>query len=673
VSAGGDFVCASAATAECWGYNYYGELGDGTTTNSSTPQPVSSLNPLTATTTYAYSTGQLTSTTDANGKTTSYLYGYTSQVVCETYPVSTTTSCGTLSSPATGSPTNTIVNYAYDTASRLHSVKDWLGNATTYAYTTAQAPYTPTTVTYPVTGGLTATYGFDNDGAVTSLSAGSSISDSWTRNSDEQVSVSTINGSTSASTTYNGSHQITGAANLATSTSNDTYTLAANGEITKDVPPSGPTYSYGYNLGAELCTTTAGSSATACGTNPSTGTSYQYTANGQRSSASPYTSGTPGTTTNYGWNSLGELCNTSTIAVTCGVTPANGSNYTYSGDGLRVASSNSTTSGPPTDMLTTTSTTDSTWDLVMGGSIPLNINDATTSSSTPGTTSNTSYIYGDLLFGGTAPVEQISGSNASFLVTNQLGVQGVVSSSGTVQEKAIYSVYGSQTIQSGSKVTPFGFQGSYTDSTGLIYLINRYYDPATDQFISVDPAVALTDQPYVFTNDNPLNATDPLGLKGWYCMNGTSHYFEGNKYGAMGTGKCVIPSASPTPVVKSSSPSRSTAKSGSSTGRVLQTISNVSGTIGLASDAATLADTSTVVLIPADAATVTVTVVTDGVSTATGCAAGFYNDGIGTTATADCINQVAVFSFSDGLLSSSGVAKAYGDGQTLWNDFKSLF
>jgi hypothetical protein len=31
--------------------------------------------------------------------------------------------------------------------------------------------------------------------------------------------------------------------------------------------------------------------------------------------------------------------------------------------------------------------------------------------------------------------------------------------------------------------------------------------------LSVDPDVAATDQPYVFTNDDPLNAEDPLGLK----------------------------------------------------------------------------------------------------------------------------------------------------------------
>jgi hypothetical protein len=45
-------------------------------------------------------------------------------------------------------------------------------------------------------------------------------------------------------------------------------------------------------------------------------------------------------------------------------------------------------------------------------------------------------------------------------------------------------------------------------------VVDRYYDPTTDQFLSVDPDVATTNQPYVFTNDDPLNAEDPTGLKG---------------------------------------------------------------------------------------------------------------------------------------------------------------
>ena len=53
-------------------------------------------------------------------------------------------------------------------------------------------------------------------------------------------------------------------------------------------------------------------------------------------------------------------------------------------------------------------------------------------------------------------------------------------------------------------------------NTGLIYLRARYYDPTTGQFLSVDPLNALTQQPYSYANDNPINETDPLGLCGGF-------------------------------------------------------------------------------------------------------------------------------------------------------------
>jgi hypothetical protein len=40
----------------------------------------------------------------------------------------------------------------------------------------------------------------------------------------------------------------------------------------------------------------------------------------------------------------------------------------------------------------------------------------------------------------------------------------------------------------------------------------RYYDPATGQFLTVDPMVATTLSPYGYVAGNPLNATDPTGL-----------------------------------------------------------------------------------------------------------------------------------------------------------------
>ena len=53
----------------------------------------------------------------------------------------------------------------------------------------------------------------------------------------------------------------------------------------------------------------------------------------------------------------------------------------------------------------------------------------------------------------------------------------------------------------------------YDVACKLIYLRARYYDPSTGQFISRDPLVAKTREPYAYTGDNPLNATDPTGLE----------------------------------------------------------------------------------------------------------------------------------------------------------------
>jgi hypothetical protein len=42
----------------------------------------------------------------------------------------------------------------------------------------------------------------------------------------------------------------------------------------------------------------------------------------------------------------------------------------------------------------------------------------------------------------------------------------------------------------------------------------RYYDPATEQFLSVDPLVDETGTPYAFTDGDPVNGSDPSGLDG---------------------------------------------------------------------------------------------------------------------------------------------------------------
>jgi len=47
---------------------------------------------------------------------------------------------------------------------------------------------------------------------------------------------------------------------------------------------------------------------------------------------------------------------------------------------------------------------------------------------------------------------------------------------------------------------------------GLTCSINRYYDPTTGQFMSVDPFADQTGSPYSYTGGDPINGVDPLGL-----------------------------------------------------------------------------------------------------------------------------------------------------------------
>jgi RHS repeat-associated protein len=124
----------------------------------------------------------------------------------------------------------------------------------------------------------------------------------------------------------------------------------------------------------------------------------------------------------------------------------------------------------------------------------------------------TTYITGP----GGLPIEQVGGSGATaYYLQDQLGsTRGLTDSTGQVVERATYDAYGNVKEQLGSVSTPFGYAGQYTDSeSGLQYLRARYYDPSTQQFLTVDPvSAATTQQPYSYAGGNPTNAADPMGL-----------------------------------------------------------------------------------------------------------------------------------------------------------------
>ncbi len=112
-------------------------------------------------------------------------------------------------------------------------------------------------------------------------------------------------------------------------------------------------------------------------------------------------------------------------------------------------------------------------------------------------------------------VEQINNSSGAitYLHHDQQGSTRLITgSTGKVEGKCTYSAYGTPTCE-GTATTPLGYDGQYTSSdTGLVYLRNRVYDPATAQFLSVDPAVSITRVPYNYAGDSPLTYRDRSGL-----------------------------------------------------------------------------------------------------------------------------------------------------------------
>ena len=123
------------------------------------------------------------------------------------------------------------------------------------------------------------------------------------------------------------------------------------------------------------------------------------------------------------------------------------------------------------------------------------------------------YIYAD----GQAPAEQVSLSSGTvtYLGTDSLGsVRGTVNSGGALTGTTSYYAWGNPETAGGlTATTPFGYAGGYTDPDGLLYLINRFYNPQTGQFISVDPDLSETLQPYAYTDGDPVTDTDPSGLE----------------------------------------------------------------------------------------------------------------------------------------------------------------
>ena len=107
-----------------------------------------------------------------------------------------------------------------------------------------------------------------------------------------------------------------------------------------------------------------------------------------------------------------------------------------------------------------------------------------------------------------------SGGGVSFVGGDVQGsVSWMVDAVSGVVSRARYFPFGQVRGVVNQMPTDHGFVGQVEDdSTGLDYLNNRYYDPVTGEFLSVDPKVSKTGDPYLYAGGNPTTLSDPSGL-----------------------------------------------------------------------------------------------------------------------------------------------------------------
>ncbi len=354
-------------------------------------------------------------------------------------------------------PNSKAVERAYDKDGRLEKVTDWNKKETRFTYDEDSALKK---VTFPSETKDEDAYTYNDADQISEVKMTKSTETLaalvYTRDNDGQVKKTTAKGLPGAEVTEN------------TYDENNRLTKYGSTEYKYDAdnnPTAEGSSTNTYNEGDEL--------------EKSTGETYTYDELGERTKATPE----KGPATTYGYDQEGNLISIERPKE--GETSEIKDTDTYNGENLRT----SQTIAGTTSYLA--------WD--MTETLPLVLSDSTNS-----------YIYGP-----SAPIEQINNTTGTvtYLHHDQAGSTRLLTgSTGKTEGSYSYGAYGTPE-HSGTATTPLGYDGQYTSSdTGLIYLRNRVYDPSTAQFLTVDPAVSITREPYVYGGDNPVNRRDPDGL-----------------------------------------------------------------------------------------------------------------------------------------------------------------
>jgi RHS repeat-associated protein len=371
-------------------------------------------------------------------------------------------------------PNGKAVTRAYDNAGRFKSVTDWLEHTSKFGY---NADSLQTSTTFPAGTTNEDTYAYDATDAMSEVkmlkAAETLASLVYARNKDGQVTKATtkgLPGEEIPAFTYDSNSRLSKGAGIA-------YKYDAGNS-----PTTIGTTTNTYDTASELEKSEVSKVTTA---------KYSYDELGDRTKYTP----TSGPAVAYSYDQAGRLTGASRPKE--GSIPAIEDTYSYNGDGLRASQ---TISG---------STTYMAWNTA--DKLPVLLYDG-----------GRSYIFGPEGH----PVEQInSEEHPTYVHHDQQGsTRLLTSSTGAAEATMTYDAYGNRVGSTGSAATSLGYDAQYTDGdTGLVYLRARYYDPATAQLLTVDPAVEQTRAPYGYAEGDPVNQSDPAGLHPQECWARAGH------------------------------------------------------------------------------------------------------------------------------------------------------
>lgn len=376
-------------------------------------------------------------------------------------------------------PNGKAVTREYDKAGRLEKVTDWKERATSFKYNKDSEL---TNTIFPSASEDEDTYGYNEADQMIEVKMARGATTlaklAYERDNDGQVKKTTTTGLPGPAT----SESVLDENNRLIEAQSKAYKYNKANDPEEIEGETG----YTYNSADEL--------------EKGGGDTYAYDNDGRRTEAKPEEAGH--TTTTYTYNQASSL--TAVERPEHESIPKIEDKYTYDGTGLlQTQNSNGTE-------------TKLTWDTAE--ELPVVLEDE-----------EDDYIYGpeDL------PIEQIAtsgGEGTLYLHHDQQGSTRLLTNmSGEKEAAYTYSPYGKIVYAEGAVVTLLRYDAQYASAnSGLIYLRARWYDPNTAQFLTADPVLERTSEPYTYTRDGPEDYTD---LTGGCTNNECEATYEGPVFG----------------------------------------------------------------------------------------------------------------------------------------------